>query len=348
MFEWSAKGQNQCHENVTHTTDGLINPVSTSDLKNWRFRERRLCEPFSLETEKKPRSRFSLKCNGSFPEALYTTTDDYNDIFTVNFNDSCLATYIKHCCHDDKPVPNVIHYVWFGDMELKYFNFLSLMSALRFQQPCLIIVHGPTLPHGPYWDHFLHLAPPIVHVARERPTQAFGQPLFAKEHASDLMRIEALMEYGGIYLDFDELLLRPLHPLRKYPYTQGHEMHFSMGSQLVMAARDAPFLRMWYYGYRDDYRRIWAYNALWVPNTLAKKHPDLIHVEGYNFTRPSWKNVKLIFDANYDWSSNYGMHMYARWYRRPIDVTSMRTLNTTVGSVSRYILLGNKELCINT
>jgi len=120
-----------------------------------------------------------------------------------------------------------------------------------------------------------------------------------------------------------------------------------MGSQLVISKRNATFLRLWYESYRDDYRKIWAYNALWVPNTLAKKHPDLIHVEGFNFTRPNWKDYKLIFDGNYDWSTNYGMHLYSRWYNTAIDVNIIRTLNTTLGSVSRHILFGNKELCVN-
>lgn len=147
-------------------------------------------------------------------------------------------------------------------------------------------------------------------------------------------------------MDFDELVLRPLHSLRRFHYTQGHELASTMGSQLVISKRNATFLRLWYESYRDDYRKIWAYNALWVPNTLAKQRPELIHVEGFNFTRPSWKNYRQIFDENYDWSTNYGMHMYARWYKRPINLDIIRTLNTTIGAVSRHILFGNKELCV--
>lgn len=123
-------------------------------------------------------------------------------------------------------------------------------------------------------------------------------------------------------------------------------MSFTLGSQLVMSEKNATFLRLWYESYNTNYRKTWAYNALWVPNGLAKRRPELIHVEGYNFTRPSWKNYKQISQGNYDWSTNYGMHMYARWYKKPIDPTLIRSLNTTVGSVARHVLLGNKELCV--
>lgn len=152
--------------------------------------------------------------------------------------------------------------------------------------------------------------------------------------------------YGGVYLDFDEIILRPLEPLRKYEYTQGHERDVTMGSQLVMAKKNATFLNYWYNSYRDDYRNTWAWNALWVPDKLSKEHPSLIHVEGYNFTRPNWQQVGLIFNKNYDWSTNYGMHMYVRWYKNETNNVIIRTLNTTIGSVCRHVLFGNKELCI--
>lgn len=149
-----------------------------------------------------------------------------------------------------------------------------------------------------------------------------------------------------MYLDFDEIILRPLEPLRKYDYTQGHERDVTMGSQLVMAKKNATFLNYWYNSYRDDYKNTWAWNALWVPDKLSKEHPSLIHVEGYNFTRPNWQHVDLIFKKNYDWSTNYGMHMYIRWYKNETNNVIIRTLNTTIGSVCRHVLFGNKELCI--
>ena len=150
---------------------------------------------------------------------------------------------------------------------------------------------------------------------------------------------------GGVYVDFDEVILRSLEPLRVYEYTQGHELPHTLGSQLVMAKKNATFLTHWYLSYRDKYKYDWAYNALWVPWEIAVKFPHLIHVEGYNFTRPSWRHVNRIFYKSYDWSTNYGMHLFIRWYNRTTDVNVIRTLRTTIGSVSRHVLFGNKELC---
>ncbi|KAL4229573.1 hypothetical protein ACF0H5_012612 [Mactra antiquata] len=328
-----------CAEVPSLNTTNLSFLPHTSSLSDWTFTRTQKCPEFSTKKIRQHQKTFTL--------SNCVNATNSSSIYSVNFGDPCLLAYIESCCRDNLPVPNIVHYVWFGTKKLGYFNFLSLMSSIRFQRPCLILIHGPTLPHGEYWDFIYKFYPNILHVYRESPTVVFNNTLRFKEHASDVMRIEALINYGGIYLDFDEVILRPLDTLRQYNHTQGHELSFTMGSQLVMSRKNATFLQLWYQSYRDNYRKIWAYNALWVPNGLAKKYPKLIHVEGYNFTRPSWKNAKDIFDNNYDWSTNYGMHMYARWYKRPIDVKIIRTLNTTVGSVSRHILFGNKELCLS-
>ncbi|XP_045208772.2 uncharacterized protein LOC123560671 [Mercenaria mercenaria] len=341
------RASGKCRMMTSPWEEHLIQPDLISNMADWDFSHKRECKQFSIKNLPAMRSKFSLNCDSSLPTIVMSETDNSDDIFDLNFGDKCLSNFVENCCVDENPVPNVVHYVWYGGKQLGFFNFLSLMSVLRFKKPCAILIHGPTLPHGPYWEYFLHMSPNIIHVYRERPEVIFRHTLRFKEHSSDVMRIEALIEYGGIYLDFDEVLLRPIDSLRRFQYTQGHELPKTMGSQVVISKKNATFLRLWYLSYRDDYKKIWAYNALWVPNTLAKNYPELIHIEGFNFTRPNWQNVKLIYDANYNWATNYGMHMYARWYKRPVNPDIIRTLNSTVGSVSRHILFGNKELCVS-
>ena len=157
----------------------------------------------------------------------------------------------------------------------------------------------------------------------------------------------AISAYGGVYLDIDELLLRPLEPLRKYEYTQGYEETDLLGSQLILSKKNATFLHRWYDSYKNDYKPSWEYNALNIPAILAKNHPRLIHVEGFNFTRPNWPNRQLIYKGNYDWSTNYGMHLFVRDYKKETTEDIIRTLNTTIGAVCRHVLFGNKELCAN-
>ena len=155
----------------------------------------------------------------------------------------------------------------------------------------------------------------------------------------------SVSEYGGLYLDFDQILLRPIVPLRQYKMTMGHEEHHTLGNQFVMAEKNATFLNLWHQSYKNYRTGHWTYNSLITPLQLSEKHPELIHVDWYNFTRPNYHKTKLIFKENYDWSTNYAMHLYVRFYKEPINVDIIRTLNTTIGAISRHVLFGNKELC---
>ena len=118
-----------------------------------------------------------------------------------------------------------------------------------------------------------------------------------------------------------------------------------MGSHFVIARRNATFLTHWYNSYRDNYKPDRTWNSLEVPFDIATRFPRIIHVEGYNFTRPNKSNLDQIFKQNYDWSTNYGIHLYIKAFKQRLNATVIRTLNTTIGSVCRHVLFGNKELC---
>ena len=152
-------------------------------------------------------------------------------------------------------------------------------------------------------------------------------------------------------MDWDEVVLRSVDKLRDRPMTMGLESAYLMGSQFIMAQRGTPFLKLWRHTYEINYRKTWTYNALEVPYRIAQQLPDTIHVEGHRFTRPS--QMYLIYDQNFNWSDNYAMHLFSRWYRLAVahkfqfNEKTIGLLNITLGSVARHILFGNKELCVN-
>lgn len=113
-------------QNYTHF---LPEPEVVSDLTDWGFRKTRKCPSFDLQEDDAHTRTFGLACDLETPEVVYTSGT--HEVFTVNQNDTCLAEFIEQRCYDDQAVPNVVHYVWFGDQQLGYFSFLSLISVLR-------------------------------------------------------------------------------------------------------------------------------------------------------------------------------------------------------------------------
>lgn len=173
-------------------TKHLINPVTDTNLTDWTFKSRRQCPKFTVDEYPKIRNKVTLHCDGKNSKLVTSNTKSTRDIQQVEFGNECLRDVIDNCCRGKHVVPNVVHYIWYADKELGYFQFISFMSALRFMKPCLVLIHGPFIPRGKYWNYFVSISPNVIHVKREKPTEIFGQKLAYPEHASDIMRIEAL------------------------------------------------------------------------------------------------------------------------------------------------------------
>ena len=88
------------------------------------------------------------------------------------------------------------------------------------------------------------------------------------------------MEYGGIYLDNDQYIVRPLDRYRQFEMTVGFEdmSKFIMGSQVLIAHRNARLLKAWFDTYRSNYKKDeWYTNAGYFPGNIIKEWPNLTH-----------------------------------------------------------------------
>ena len=327
----------------------LIWPDTPSDLTDWTYKRRRKCPKIVIPDDlmNTKRLKYSLNFDKNDPKLIPSFTNSSEDIQVVTLNDSCLAAYTNSCCIDSRGIPNVVHYVWYFKNEMKFYMFLSMISIIRYVRPCLILFHGEYLPFGMYWDYIIRIYPNILHVKRPRPLYIFGTKIHHHEHSGDIMRMEALMELGGIYFDTDVIVLRDLEPLREFDMTLCRQASGFMLNSFIMAKKNATFLILWMDGYRKDYKNdSYVYNSMWYNNDLAKNRTDLIHVEEGTLCAPAVLIGKPINSTMvYDWSSLYGFHLYARTIHFPWDVDWIKNFNTTMGSMVRHVVYGNKELC---
>ena len=56
---------------------------------------------------------------------------------------------------------------------------------------------------------------------RDPPVRIHGQHISHVYHQGDVAKIEILLEYGGIYLDYDVIVVNSLDPVRRYDATLG-------------------------------------------------------------------------------------------------------------------------------
>ena len=220
-------------------------------------------------------------------------------------------------------VPNIVHLIFLQQTSLRFHEMLCIFSIYLNQRPDLIMIHCENCSfHGQYWQRveqvaglrklirFHHLpvkrrifgqtGPHILHHRYKSSLLSLSLKkrlpnciLFLSR--GDYWRIALLMEYGGMYLDNDVFVINSLDTYRRFEMTAGLEDvgNSVMGSQVIVAHRNARFLRAWFDTYRSAYEKnVWYANAGRIPGKMIKEHPYLIHKVTDRFGK--LHNVNLI------------------------------------------------------
>ncbi|CAH1796200.1 unnamed protein product [Owenia fusiformis] len=285
----------------------------------------------------------------SYPNP-YTQTNNNpqtkeSDIPFGNFGSEEIHKRLQACPKDIHTVPNIVHFVWFGEAQLRFHQMLSILSAYQKLTPCVILIHGDVLPHGDWWAYLKSKVPNMVHVKRTQPELIFNVKLDRIEHKSDVARIEAILEYGGIYLDTDVIVVKTFDPLRKYNTSMSKENDKQLGSGVIVSTPNSEFIKQWYESYQSFDNTNWAYHSTMVPMRLSKLHPELIHVVGYLMHWPSISQLYLIYRADITgWKRNYCVHLWYREYDIEHDPLTIRNLKTTFGQLARNVYYGSPDI----
>lgn len=256
----------------------------------------------------------------------------------------CLRLLAESYCYDGLPVPKLVHYVMFNMKNFYFYNLLSVLSSYRILRPCFIFIHGNVIPEGKWWNHLLDIVPNIVFINTEIPHEIFQNKVNVIQHQSDVVRLRVMLEYGGIYMDTDQIALKSFDKFRKYQITLSKGTSKSIGNAVIIADKRAPFLRIWYLSYYTFDDKQWGFHSCVLPFKLATLLPKLVNMEGYTFFGFE-KSVFYIFQGICDWSHRYSLHLYYSLQKRKNHVKDyspeeIKNMTTTFGEVARFIYFG--------
>ncbi|KAK8872592.1 Gly-transf-sug domain containing protein [Apiospora arundinis] len=126
-------------------------------------------------------------------------------------------------------IPPIVHFVQLKQdqgsvLHFSFEAFLALYAASYHIRPSAIYIHhdfsdediANATQHGSSWTKKMLNSTlfPSLRLSRvTAPTEANGHPILRVEHKSDFVRLEQLQRHGGVYLDWDVVVLRPLAPL---------------------------------------------------------------------------------------------------------------------------------------
>ncbi|RDA84407.1 hypothetical protein CP532_2876 [Ophiocordyceps camponoti-leonardi (nom. inval.)] len=220
---------------------------------------------------------------------------------------------------DEAPIPNVVNFIFFQKVpprshqgDFGFLNYLAVRSAIVSLKPQRIYIHygfsSPSISRHRLANdnedaesHHLIFNNPWIrrlkpHVELKRYTKPIDHSLKHQEHLADRVRLEILLEHGGIYLDLDAFALRPfakaLEPPAPHDAVLGYEGGNRAGlCNAVIAARaNSSFIRRWLTTYDSvDLNKEWNYHSVILPKELASEHPDEIcELPPDAFLWPTW------------------------------------------------------------
>lgn len=335
------------NSSIANYTDPLANVIPIGG-SNWLFNKKVPCvlDQNIFNSTNQEQFQTFIACSNEAVTVKKIKIDSNSSAQIFKFPDACLGKVISTSCGDGKRVPNVVHYIWFGNIAFDFIYFVSFYSVHKYQKPCLILLYYEFLPSGKWWNLLRHIVHNIVLVQVTPPTFISGKKIKFVQHKADIMRLIILKEYGGIYMDTDEYFLRPGDELRNSNCTMGKAHDKSIGSALIYAEKGALFIEKWIDSYKNYDPSKWGDNSVLMAEKLARKFPDLIHVFEHHCA--FYPHGLVLYNQNYKWSHSYGLHIYKGGHRpelQKINFETVRNINNTIGAVFGYILFGSKELC---
>ncbi|HKK15867.1 MAG TPA: glycosyltransferase [Gammaproteobacteria bacterium] len=230
-------------------------------------------------------------------------------------------------------IPRHFHFVFGMRPQEEPFHlvyYLCLESCLQVNRPERISVYYHYEPYGPWWNRIrdridtVHVPLNELVTNMEYSNRHIGRKLRYAHHA-DFVRVEKLLEHGGVYADMDTLFLRPLaKDLFNHSFVLGREKRVtdprtgesweSLCNAFIMSEPGAEFARIWLERMHDVFNGNWSDHSCKLAQILSEECPQHIHVEApssfypYMWTREDL--CSLFEECHENWNGAYSVHLW--------------------------------------
>jgi hypothetical protein len=274
-------------------------------------------------------------------------------------------------------IPNILHFVFgmapdFGGKPFSLVHYLSLRSAVELNKPNTAILHYQYEPRGEWWEKSKPLLTLNKIVA---PDSFMGRQLYHVAHKADIVRLQALKETGGIYLDLDTISVRPMTDLLNHSFAIGQELKpkyipknwrqsikYKLGlikessknatglcNAVLLSEKNSEFVNLWldeYKTFRSKGRdKYWNEHSVQVPERLAAIHPEKItQLSPYAFHYPLYDKAGLqsMFEEVTEFPEAYLHHLWESFswdqYLSQLTVEGIKNRDTTYNLIARKFL----------
>jgi tetratricopeptide (TPR) repeat protein len=259
-------------------------------------------------------------------------------------------------------IPNTVHFVWLtgpNSREFSFINYLAVRAAHTRQEGARVLMHVNAEPVGNInWER---IRPYVEMVGVDPPTTFNDYALTHVQYQSDVLRLQILLEHGGIYLDTDMLLIRPVDiayvgDCVLSPDTLENPRSINAG--IIMAAPGSPFIRRWLDAF--EVNKTWAFGAVVLPWELIQEDDTgVVLTSADDFLPFGWKD-KSILTPEGNFSHAYCVHMWETIWGGDLNRIDDHYLRTSKSEFARlfreyawkpkicvYAISKNEEMFVN-
>ena len=112
----------------------------------------------------------------------------------------------------NKLIPNIYHFIYnpekSNNSDIEIYKYFCIKSIIELNNPEIIYFHYTHLPDGKLWNN----------IKESLILKNLGLLNLNNINTKNVILFKFLMDYGGIYIDFNTLCLKPLKELLKYNF----------------------------------------------------------------------------------------------------------------------------------
>ena len=266
---------------------------------------------------------------------------------------------VKYPTPKNPIIPPILHFVFVSRKSevFPYYAKLAVLSALHHNPGWRAMFHFTYEPSGSHWNSLR----PLLTLSQVPDMDYFGiAPLRHYAHKADVIRLLALLNFGGAYLDLDTLTQKSFAPLQNQSFVMGVQPALpgqpgGLCNAIMLGAPNAAFTKLWIKQFRDFRSRgtdwLWDYMSVKTPALLARKNPALVTVlKSEAFFDPLWDKVdEVLFSdppANAP-QSNFAFHLWSNTIGTrlaQIDANYLRTSNSLYAQIARPVAKAAGEI----
>jgi hypothetical protein len=258
-------------------------------------------------------------------------------------------------------IPKVIHYIFglredFCGKPFTDFHLLNIVTACRLNPAYKIKVHYYYEPDC--WQfRALHNFCEVIKLD-SIPSTIAGKPVKWGEHACDYLRVNILLQEGGIYLDADVVCIKPFDDLLDFDCIMGLEYSgkttWGLCNATILAKKGSEFLRLWKDNYDAHYiNDSWNTDSVIVPYDLAVKNPKTIRTASPDFFfKYPWDShgFTMMFKAVAPVDYAYTLHLYESrpgHYEELCKYTleNVSNMKSTLAYIYRKVVFKDENIC---